>query len=86
MVRGKRYTIRREWTANDERKLKKHSKNKTPVEAIAKSMNRTPGAIRQKAMSWESQSAIVAKDQRRGRVGYIHQEADIRVHRLNVRF
>jgi hypothetical protein len=41
--------VRREWTAQDERELKKHSKNKTPVKAISKELKRTPGAIRQKA-------------------------------------
>ena len=41
--------VRREWTAQDEKELKKHSKNKTPVKAISKALKRTPGAIRQKA-------------------------------------
>jgi hypothetical protein len=49
MVRGKRRSVRREWTPNDVRELKKHSKSKTPVKAIAKQMKRTPGAVRQKA-------------------------------------
>jgi hypothetical protein len=41
--------VRREWTAQDERALKKHSKDKTPVSAISKALKRTPGALRQKA-------------------------------------
>jgi hypothetical protein len=49
MVRGKRRSVRGEWTPNDVRELKKHSKSKTPVKAIAKQMKRTPGAVRQKA-------------------------------------
>jgi hypothetical protein len=40
----------REWTAQDIRELKKHSKNKTPVVSISKAMKRTPGALRQKAL------------------------------------
>ena len=41
--------VRREWTAQDEKELKRHSKNKTPVKAISKALKRTPGALRQKA-------------------------------------
>ena len=33
----------------DERELKKHSRSRTPVKAISKSMTRTPAAVRQKA-------------------------------------
>jgi hypothetical protein len=40
---------RREWTTRDERALKKHSKERTPVVAISKELKRTPGALRQKA-------------------------------------
>jgi hypothetical protein len=43
-------TKRRAWTAVDIRELKKHSKNKTPVKTISRTMKRTPGAVRQKAM------------------------------------
>jgi hypothetical protein len=43
--------VRREWTSQDERELKRHSKNKTPVKAISKALKRTPGALRQKARS-----------------------------------
>jgi len=41
--------VRREWTVQDEKELKKHSKDRTPVKAISKALKRTPGAIRQKA-------------------------------------
>jgi hypothetical protein len=42
--------VRREWTAQDVRELKKHSKTKTPVIAISKTLKRTPGSLRQKAL------------------------------------
>ena len=41
--------VRRAWTTQDERELKKHSKSKAPVRAISRRMRRTPGALRQKA-------------------------------------
>lgn len=41
--------VRREWTVQDEKELKRHSKNKTPIKDISKALKRTPGAIRQKA-------------------------------------
>jgi hypothetical protein len=50
MARAKRI-VRREWTAQNVRELKKHSKNKTPVKVISKTLKRTPGALRQKALS-----------------------------------
>lgn len=40
---------RREWTAAEKKELRQHSKNKTPVRTISKTMKRTPGALRQKA-------------------------------------
>ena len=46
-------TKRRAWTSVDVRELKKHSKNKTPVKTISRSMKRTPAAVRQKAMMME---------------------------------
>jgi hypothetical protein len=49
MVGRSRRVVRREWTAQDERELRKHSKNKTPVKAIARALKRTPAACRQKA-------------------------------------
>jgi hypothetical protein len=44
-----RATKRRAWTTDDVRELKKHSKNKTSVKVIAKTIKRTPAAVRQKA-------------------------------------
>jgi hypothetical protein len=49
MAKGRMRLVRRAWTTQDERELKKHSKNKTPVTAISRTMRRTPGALRQKA-------------------------------------
>jgi hypothetical protein len=43
--RGKRVA----WTKAHERELRGHSRNKTTVKSIARSMKRTPGALRQKA-------------------------------------
>jgi hypothetical protein len=43
--RGKRVA----WTKGHEKELRDHSRKKTPVTAIARSMKRTPGALRQKA-------------------------------------
>lgn len=40
---------RHAWTAGDVRELKKHSKNKTPVKTISRTMKRTVAAVRQKA-------------------------------------
>ena len=39
------------WTKVHERELKDHSRKKTPVKTIARSMKRTQGALRQKAFS-----------------------------------
>jgi len=39
------------WTKEHVRDLKAHSKSKTPVKEIAKTMKRTEGALRQKAIS-----------------------------------
>ena len=44
-------TKRVSWTNEHVRDLKAHSKSKTPVVKISKAMKRTPGAIRQKALS-----------------------------------
>ena len=48
MVRAKR-VVRREWTKQDVRDLKKYSKDKTPVKKISKALKRTPAALRNKA-------------------------------------
>jgi len=42
---------REPWTKEHLRELKSYSKSKTPVVDIAKTMGRTPQALRQKAMS-----------------------------------
>jgi hypothetical protein len=42
---------RQPWTKANERELKSHSRAKTPVTKISKAMNRTVGALRQKAFS-----------------------------------
>jgi hypothetical protein len=42
---------RRFWSKADVRELKAHSRSKSPVKKIAKGMKRTPGALRQKALS-----------------------------------
>ena len=40
---------RRSWTRADEKELRQHSKAKTPVSKISKTMKRSAGALRQKA-------------------------------------
>lgn len=45
---GKR-TTRESWSKEHLAELKRHSKAKSPVDAIAKAMKRTAGALRQKA-------------------------------------
>ena len=40
---------RRSWTKADEKELRQHSKAKTPVSKISKTMKRSTGALRQKA-------------------------------------
>jgi hypothetical protein len=45
--RGKR----RAWTKADVIALKQHSRKKSPVTQISRLMKRSPGAIRQKALS-----------------------------------
>jgi hypothetical protein len=42
---------RREWTKDDVRVLKSSARQKTPAAKIAKSLNRTVGATRQKAFT-----------------------------------
>jgi len=45
----KKTVARREWTAADERELRRHSNARTPVGKISKALKRSPGALRQKA-------------------------------------
>lgn len=41
---------RREWTKEDVRGIKEHSRARTPVAKMSKLMKRTTGALRQKAL------------------------------------
>lgn len=43
--------VRRRWTNQDVRELKAHSRSRTPVSRIAKTMKRSAGALRQKAFA-----------------------------------
>ena len=47
VARTKR-VIRREWSRDEVKELKKHS-NKTPVKTVSRALKRTPAALRQKA-------------------------------------
>jgi hypothetical protein len=49
----KKRAIRRDWTRDEVRQLKKHSRDKTRVKAISRALKRTPGTIRQKAYALE---------------------------------
>jgi hypothetical protein len=46
----KKRVKQREWTKDDIKELKAHSKARTPVVKIAKTTKRTVGALRQKAL------------------------------------
>jgi hypothetical protein len=48
VARSKR-AIRRDWTRDEVKELKKHSKDKTPVKTVSRALKRTPAALRQKA-------------------------------------
>jgi hypothetical protein len=41
--------VRREYTKDDVKELKAHSKARTPVAKVAKALKRTEGSVRQKA-------------------------------------
>jgi hypothetical protein len=49
--KAKKRVVRRPWSKEDERELKNHSKNKSPIRTVVRSMKRTAGALRQKAFS-----------------------------------
>jgi len=49
MAKTARRRKRREWTKENLRELKAHSRAKTPVATISKITKRTEGALRQKA-------------------------------------
>jgi len=46
----KKKTVRREYTKDDVKELRAHSKAKTPVAKIAKLTKRSEGSLRQKAL------------------------------------
>jgi hypothetical protein len=48
--KAKKKLVRREYTAEDVKTLKAHSKAQTPLEKISKAMKRTGGSLRQKAI------------------------------------
>jgi hypothetical protein len=50
MAKKTKRAIRREYTKADVKELRAHSKAKTPIKKISKSMNRTVGSLRQKAL------------------------------------
>jgi hypothetical protein len=50
MAKTTKRSKRREWTKENMRELKTHSRSKTPVAKISKLMKRTVGALRQKAL------------------------------------
>jgi hypothetical protein len=50
LVPKKKKILRREYTEADVKELRSHSKAKTPVSKIAKTMKRTVGSLRQKAL------------------------------------
>ena len=49
MAKAVKRSTRKQWTKDNVRELKSHSKAKTPVAKISKAMKRTIGALRQKA-------------------------------------
>jgi hypothetical protein len=51
MARKVKRGKRRDWTKDDLRELKAHSRAKTPVAKISKMTKRSEGALRQKAFS-----------------------------------
>ncbi|MGY4332960.1 hypothetical protein ACVWWG_007377 [Bradyrhizobium sp. LB7.2] len=50
MAKKTKKTVRREWTKEDIKDLKAHSKARTPVVNISKATKRTVGSLRQKAL------------------------------------
>lgn len=47
---AKKKLVRREYTKDDVKTLRAHSKAKTPLEKISRAMKRTGGSLRQKAI------------------------------------
>ena len=50
MAQKRKRRTRREWTKEDLREIKGHSRARTPVAKMSKLMKRTVGALRQKAL------------------------------------
>ncbi len=50
-VAAKKKIIRREWTKEDIRDIKAHSRARTPVAKLVKLTRRSEGSLRQKALS-----------------------------------
>jgi len=50
MAKKMKKIVRREYTRADVKELRAHSKARTPVAKIAKTMKRTEGSLRQKAI------------------------------------
>ena len=50
MAQKAKRSRRREWTKEDIREIKGHSRARTPVVKMSKLMKRTAGALRQKAL------------------------------------
>ena len=46
----KKRVVRRDWTRDEVRELKKHSKDKTRVKAISRTLKRTPGCREAKSL------------------------------------
>ena len=68
--KAKKKLVRREYTKEDVKTLKAHSKAQTPLEKISKEMKQTGGSLRQKAIKLgiplghrrrKAKKAVVAK-------------------------
>jgi len=64
--RAKKRIVRRPWSKKDERELRNHSKNKSPIRTVVRSMKRTAGALRQKAFSLDLSLGHRRSKKRRG--------------------
>ena len=49
VVARRKRVVRREWTRDEVKELRKHSKGRTPVKTVSRALKRTPAALRQKA-------------------------------------
>ena len=48
-ISRRKRAVRRDWTRDEIKELKKHSKDKTRVKTVSRVLKRTPAAVRQKA-------------------------------------